>query len=1442
MSPIAASSARVANRSRSSVWLLVLSVALLCARSDGRAQSANPLKFFDNYFVTGDYVVAGVGLRGLGGLNGSPAGIARGTITVSGVPTDGDVVAAFLYWQVVSTTALGPDSGAVAATFDGTLLSSADGPFSKVLNRDGTAPCWSSGGGTGSSGGTRRTFTYRADVRRFFPVDAESGRLIVNGPHEVRVPDAGSSGNGLPIALGASLLVVYRDNRVDPRAPLKSIVVYDGGYTMDQSNESMSQTLGGFYQTAAAPTTAARLTHIVGSGQANKSERLLLPGVNPILGPFAGVAGDSWDSPTYNVGVLAGSSTITTSVDHVGFSTFDCLSWGAIVFSTEVQDTDGDGLLDIWETNTWGNKNWKTNTGLKDPNGRPLPNLADMGADLNVKDVFVEIGYMEADDHDGTADSVLYGGVPKPEHRHLPDPTALKMVGDAFASQGIAVHFDVGSNYQALEAGTYVIPSARARGGEAINEFVTACPWPDCQFGSYPGTVGWKVGYKFFRDQLLRTPTSTPPLPPLAADGSDPCDVPGVAPGSDDGPGGACERRFDRNRKDMFRYVLAAHFVGLPKSEFPCLDSAAVDAAGNPVGTPVPASTEAPFGICAVVDNPSFHIPRTSSGVGDFPGADTMLTLGGFSDAAGRPVGTPFMQGSTLMHELGHTFDLSHSGVYVPTVQLEPCKPNYLSSMNYLFQLRGLFNDSGNPGPHMDYSGEVLGGLSEAPPVDGAVIGGSYRTGWYAPEGPLTIGSPATKHCDGSPLTAAEETARLEGQGMVRVDSPSVGSPIDWNLDPSPSLAQDINFDGTKDALSAGSDDWFNLRLNQIGTRRNVLGLSVDLGRDGLGRDGLGRDGLGRDGLGRDGLGRDGLGRDGLGRDGLGRDGLGRDGLGRDGLGRDGLGRDGLGRDGLGVDETDDIIAAAGGYAPATGVTGTVLGGSACAGLTPALCHRIQLTFEFPTVFGEHLRFVAFRSPALGSVLPFGPSATDPPLSITDLAELPNGTVTYVVAADSDTLTPPLTVVRSPAIPFTITAINVAPVAVNDVYTVAQGGSLSVATSCAVGKGVLCNDSDIDSASLKAALVAGRGPTHAATFALNADGSFTYTPAPSFAGTDSFTYTADDVDPTNAREATVTITVNDNTPPVVTLTVPAPNAQGWYTTKPVAVTVSAADPLNVTSISCTVGVNGTSVIVMPALTGGGTTLASGTVNLTAEGTHSVSCSATDGAGNTGAAAGSSPMPATVRIDTQKPTLTITAPANNATLLLRASVNASFSCSDGTAPPASGMKSCTGTVATGAKINTATVGPKTFAVTATDVAGNTTTVTNAYTVVYAVTLLPVKGPATQGSAVPVTWELKDALGASVTSLSSLLTMESVFNGPMPSGGCVASTTGTRETLYSPANGSTGKSSFRYVPPYQFNWDTTTTATAPTITGKGCYTVLIYLDDGSTPKMTTPVQLK
>ena len=75
----------------------------------------------------------------------------------------------------------------------------------------------------------------------------------------------------------------------------------------------------------------------------------------------------------------------------------DCLSWSAIVVSTKVQDTDTDGLLDIWESST---------SQIRDPNGQPLPRLQAMGADPQHKDLFVEIGYLT------TTGPVTYGGTP----------------------------------------------------------------------------------------------------------------------------------------------------------------------------------------------------------------------------------------------------------------------------------------------------------------------------------------------------------------------------------------------------------------------------------------------------------------------------------------------------------------------------------------------------------------------------------------------------------------------------------------------------------------------------------------------------------------------------------------------------------------------------------------------------------------------------------------------------------------------------------------------------------------------------------------------------------------------------------------------------------------------------------------------------------------------
>ncbi len=127
--------------------------------------------------------------------------------------------------------------------------------------------------------------------------------------------------------------------------------------------------------------------------------------------------------------------------------------------------------------------------------------------------------------------------------------------------------------------------------------------------------------------------------------------------------------------------------------------------------------------------------------------------------------------------------------------------------------------------------------------------------------------------------------------------------------------------------------------------------------------------------------------------------------------------------------------------------------------------------------------------------------------------------------------------------------------------------------------------------------------------------------------------------------------------------------------------------------------------------------------------------------------------------------------------------------------------------------------------------------------YSITITPLKSPTQLGSAVPVSWQLKDPFDHIVSSLSTLLKIESVFNGSAPPAGCVASPNGPRETLYGVPEGATGNSSFRLVSRgYQFNWDTTTAKTAPVVTGKGCYTILLYLNDQSPARMTTAVQLK
>ena len=471
-------------------------------------QSADALNYFKNYFVTGDYVVGGVGLRGTG-VNG----LATGSINISGVPAGADIVAAFLYWETEESA---PSPVAMNGFFDGNAI------VGRVLGNPMNPACWSSGGTSGASNGGASGRVYRADVLRYLPVDKAGSVRVANGAHTVKLPDNGGNGNGnILFTDGASLVVIYR--LLSPGAtPLRSVVIYDGTYTMAKNMPAMTQTIGGFYQ--AASGAAAKMTQIVANGQSGFTETLTVNGVTlSNSSPFTGTAGVRWDNPTFNISLAPSAASYSTQVTSGDNQV--CLTWSAIVTSTIVTDTDLDGLLDVWETNglhlnPGDSTHPATFGGCSDFPGEPCVNLPAMGASPSRKDIFVEIDWLHGSDG----------------HLHMPKLDALNAIGATFMSNGIQLHFDVGNNYQQSRS-PYIVPAANSQGGESIEESTLLCPNAKtnvCAFPNLPYSVqSWKIGFHAVKDGF---PALN--IPP----------------------------HFAHNRKDIFHYVLFSHALAIPFS------------------------------------------------------------------------------------------------------------------------------------------------------------------------------------------------------------------------------------------------------------------------------------------------------------------------------------------------------------------------------------------------------------------------------------------------------------------------------------------------------------------------------------------------------------------------------------------------------------------------------------------------------------------------------------------------------------------------------------------------------------------------------------------------------------------------------------------------------------------------------------------------------------
>ena len=793
-------------------------------------------------------------------------------VALQQVPQGADIVAAYLYWEAVENSGVhsGQNGFFSNGTMDssgnlvnypiiGTQLGNPNAPVS-----------WSAGGCTGSSQGSKTIVTYRAEVSGLLPIDP-NGNVLPNTTYQVSLPDSGFP-SVPPFAEGATLVIIYRlltsavplnavviyDGAFAPSNQSSTVTQPIIGF-FQAGND-----LGG--------AVVSKITHIVANGQKNKTQNVYLNNVNlpslyTNLTPLPGHYNQSWDNPTWllpNGVVNAGDASATTKVVPTSNSK-GCVTWAAIIMSTTVQDSDQDGLLNFWKKNQGyydaGANRGMSNQGMCTMNqGACILKANDpswvslSGATQGEQDVFIQLDYMCTQFIAQTRTCDTNNGV-----SYKPDPNAISNLVSAFSSNGhkINVHIVPDDNNP-------ILAQLCADTTDPTNGNPVYCPHP-----AQAGVVDWKSGYAALKGQPMNYPdetscdTQTPPNQPT---GSGPPCVRRFPPGQNNS---YHEAIFAVASATPNWYFLDGSLTCISTSANTCISAPGSNTltftTSAPHGlAPDPTNTGIPNGritVSGAISNPGLNgtylvqsvcpgspscVPNTTSftiqlatataaptkatdpalsvtssvvltgsGVSDIGGADSLISLGLWgTDGQTVPV-----ESGTFMHELGHSLGLAHGGLYrtdlgggvqgqLPdnySFSFEPnCKPNYQSVMSYLFQVDLLDGV-------LDYSEQGLNTvntLNESLPSPANVLDNLIHptTMWYAPN--QTVGSPATAHCDGSPLLPTDPPSFL-------LQGPA--SSITWAAN------QDINFDGKIETALQGYDDWTNLLLDQVGASGNDL-------------------------------------------------------------------------------------------------------------------------------------------------------------------------------------------------------------------------------------------------------------------------------------------------------------------------------------------------------------------------------------------------------------------------------------------------------------------------------------------------------------------------------------------------------------------------------------------------------------------------------------------